>query len=142
MSVGILLITHGNIGRDLVDTARSILGSLPLSLSQISVSLSANPDKVFAQAHQSLRQVDQGHGVLIITDIFGSTPSNIACRLGQLPQVNIIAGLNLPMLIRILNYPDLDLSAMAKKALSGGQDGVLNCLTRTSKENIPHGPSA
>ena len=59
--------------------------------------------------------------------MFGSTPSNIACRLNQLPHVRILAGLNLPMLVRVLNYPNLSLEALSEKALSGGHDGVLDC---------------
>ncbi|APZ43940.1 PTS sugar transporter subunit IIA [Acidihalobacter ferrooxydans] len=127
MSVGILLITHGNIGGDLADTARNVLGADPLAIAQLSVTPSDNPDQVLEKAKTLCRQLDEGDGVLVITDMFGSTPSNIACRLNQLPGVRILAGLNLPMLIRVLNYPTLSLDALCAKALSGGHDGVLDC---------------
>lgn len=127
MSVSLLLITHGNIGRDLADTARSMLGADPLPIAQLSVPLSANPDKLYEDALAMCNRLDRGEGVLVITDMFGSTPSNIACRLNQLPHVRILAGLNLPMLVRVLNYPNLDLEALSAKALSGGHDGVLDC---------------
>lgn len=133
MSVGLLLITHGNIGDDLAETARTMLGtpSLPLPVAQLAVAPSANPDRLFDDARTLCERLDRGDGVLVITDMFGSTPSNIACRLQELPHVRILAGLNLPMLIRVLNYADLDLEALTEKALSGGHDGVLDCQ-RTS----------
>lgn len=127
MSVSLLLITHGNIGRDLADTARSMLGADPLPIAQLSVPLSANPDQLYEEARKLCTVLDRGDGVLVITDMFGSTPSNIACRLNQLPHVRILAGLNLPMLIRVMNYPSLDLETLSKKALSGGHEGVLDC---------------
>ena len=71
-----------------------------------------------------LRELDQGDGVLVLTDLFGSTPSNIAHRLHEFANVNIVTGLNLSMLIRIFNYPDLNLADMTEKAFSGGVDGV------------------
>lgn len=127
MSVGLLLITHGNIGCDLAETARATFGSQPLPIAQLAVPLSGNPDMLLERARSMCEHLDQGDGVLVITDMFGSTPSNIACRLNELPRIRIIAGLNLPMLIRVLNYPDLPLEGLAEKALSGGHDGVLDC---------------
>ena len=72
-----------------------------------------------------LDQLDEGDGVLVLTDAYGSTPSNIACRLGARRQVAVVTGLNLPMLLRVLNYPALPLDELKEKAVSGGRDGVL-----------------
>lgn len=130
MSVGILIITHGDLGKDLINTAESMLGTIPLPIEEIPVHPAAHPDAVIRQARQAIKRIDQGDGVLILTDIFGSTPSNIACRLSDIPHTNIIAGLNLPMLIRVLNYSQMNLENLTQKALSGGQEGVLNCLLR------------
>lgn len=127
MSVGILLITHGNIGEDLANTAEQMLGSLPLPVARLAVYPTADPDRLFDQAEALCRQIDQGDGVLVLTDIFGSTPGNIACRLKHWPHVRILAGLNLPMLIRILNYPTLPLDSLSQKALSAGHEGVFDC---------------
>ena len=76
-------------------------------------------------AKQAAEKLDSGDGVLVLTDMYGATPSNIACRLRKLHDVRVVAGLNLPMLIRVLNYPGLDLDELMHKALSGGRDGVL-----------------
>lgn len=125
MNVGLLLITHGLIGAALLQSARDILGVCPLPASHLSVDQNCNPDQVLKDARHAIQQLNNDAGVLILTDLYGSTPSNIACRLQQAGKVRVIAGLNLPMLIRILNYPDLALDELAHKAISGGRDGIL-----------------
>ena len=65
----------------------------------------------------------------VLTDMYGSTPSNIACRLTG-THTKVVAGINLPMLIRVLNYPRLTLTELAEKALSGGRDGIMYCVPR------------
>lgn len=128
MTVGLLLVTHNQIGADLLATATSMLGMCPLATEVLPVSQNSDPRALLAKARQLVQILDQGEGVLVLTDIYGSTPSNIACGLldGAHP-VRAVAGLNLPMLIRVLNYPRLSLSEIADKALSGGKDGVLLC---------------
>ena len=70
-------------------------------------------------------ELDQGAGVLILTDMYGTTPTNIARQITHAPPVRIVTGVNLPMLLHVLNYPGLDLDAMATTALEGGRQGVL-----------------
>jgi len=125
VSVGILLITHGLIGTTLLQSARDILGVCPLPASHLAVAQNCNPEHVLKEARAAAQNLDSGEGVLVLTDLYGSTPSNIACRLQQAGRMRVIAGLNLPMLIRVLNYPDLGLDELACKAVSGGRDGVL-----------------
>jgi len=134
MKVGILLITHGDIGDALLRTAVDVLGVCPLSTLALSAPPGCNPEEIYQRAREALSQLDSGDGVLVLTDLYGSTPSNIACRLRRLTHVRVISGLNLPMLIRILNYPDLDLDELAHKAVTGGRDGVLTC----NVEGAPH----
>ena len=83
------------------------------------------------QAQGMVQELDRGDGVLVLTDMYGSTPSNIAAGLQKEGKVSVVAGINLPMLIRVLNYPFLDLAALAEKALSGGRDGILPCKRPT-----------
>ncbi|NIR29308.1 MAG: PTS fructose transporter subunit IIA [Gammaproteobacteria bacterium] len=125
MSVGVLLITHDGLGRDLIDTAGAMLGASPLAMQALEVSQADEPDEVVETAHQRLRELDEGLGVLVLTDAYGSTPSNIAQRLAADARVVVVAGVNLPMLIRVLNYPRLSLAEMAEKAVSGGRDGIV-----------------
>jgi mannose PTS system EIIA component len=127
MSVGLILITHQNLGETLLQTARSMLGELPAGCEALAMSQSDDPDVVEAQARARLRDLDQGEGVLILTDMFGSTPANVASRLAREHRRRVIAGVNLPMLVRVLNYRDLPLTELVNKAISGGHDGILLC---------------
>lgn len=124
MSVAVLLITHDKIGKAMQDTAGKIIGQLPLPVETIAIGMNAQPEAALQEARSRIGQLDQGDGVLILTDLFGATPSNIASQLVS-DKVAVITGLNLPMLIRILNYPALDLAGLVDKALSGGHDGVI-----------------
>jgi PTS system mannose-specific IIA component len=124
MSVALLLVTHGDVGKYIHDAAVSIIGSSPLRVQYISVTIESQPEVMIQSAEEWVNKLDTGDGVLILTDMFGSTPSNIACSL-QHQNVEVVAGLNLPMLVRILNYPNLPLHRLADKAVSGGKEGVM-----------------
>lgn len=132
MSVGLLIVSHGKLGDYLLDTATQMLGVCPLATQTLPVSFDSDPDTVLEQAAQVVTGLDDGSGVLILTDMYGSTPSNIVNRLQGRCRVRIVAGVNLPMLIRVLNYPRLSLDELADKALSGGRDGVVLCKSVTS----------
>jgi PTS system mannose-specific IIA component len=128
MSVGLLLITHNDLGSALLETATKMLGSCPLLAETLAVTGSADPDLLRAQSRRILEDLHRGgQGVLVLTDMFGSTPANIATGLQQEGTVAVVAGVNLPMLVRVLNYPQLELQALSEKALSGGRDGVISC---------------
>ena len=125
MKVGILLITHNNIGAVMLRTAIDVVGISPLSTGVLAAASDCDPEQILADARQAARELDGGDGVLVLTDLYGATPSNIACRLRSHHELRIVSGLNLPMLIRVLNYPDLDLEALQQKAVSGGRDGIM-----------------
>ncbi len=127
MSVGILLVTHGRLGQLLLNTVSETMGALSLSTSVLEIRRVQSPDVLLRQGARLIEKLNTGQGVLILTDAFGSTPSNIATQLGATPQTQVIAGVNLPMLMRIYNYPALDLAAMTQNALEGGQRGVAIC---------------
>ncbi|MCG6859965.1 MAG: PTS fructose transporter subunit IIA [Chromatiaceae bacterium] len=129
MTVGLLLITHNDIGAALLSTASRMLGHCPLEARTLSIAEDCEPNELQARARDIAGQLDTGEGVLVLTDLFGSTPSNIANAL-QGGGRRVLSGVNLPMLVRVLNYPTLSLTDMAAKALSGGRDGVLLCPDR------------
>ncbi|MDX1823734.1 MAG: PTS sugar transporter subunit IIA [Thiohalomonadales bacterium] len=124
MSVGLFIITHGDIGRSLLDTAVVVMECCPLQVETMGIPMASDPDQQLERARQYLQQLETGDGVLILTDLYGSTPSNIACKLCN-NKVNVVTGLNLPMLIRVLNYPNLNLHELAQKAVGGGREGVV-----------------
>jgi PTS system ascorbate-specific IIA component len=127
VNVGLLLLTHGNIGNVLLQSALDIVGFCPLPILSLSAPSGCDPEHVLQEAARAIDKLDRGGGVLVLTDMYGATPSNIACRLRDLRRTRVVAGLSLPMLIRVLNYPGLDLDALAAKAISGGREGVTGC---------------
>ncbi len=127
MSVALLVITHNRIGAELLTTATRMLGQCPLAADTLDVSEYDDPDQLHARALAIANAIDDGSGVLILTDLFGSTPSNVANRIRSGHEVRVLAGVNLPMLVRALNYASLELDAIAEKALSGGREGVMLC---------------
>lgn len=132
MSVGILLVTHSGIGNALLNVAYNTFGNLPLPITQLSVSRDPDPELMVTKAAYLVKKLDAGQGVLIATDMYGSTPSNIAQNLQNLGYpIRIVSGLNLPMLFRILNYPFLSLEELVEKAVSGGKEGVIESMQTT-----------
>ena len=127
MSVGLLLITHTGIANNLLDTANKMLGTYATEIKALEVPLDAPIDKIRSQAEQYIKDIDQGQGILILTDLYGSTPSNIGRELLEISGTRLVAGINLPMLVRVLNYSELDLDELVLKAKSGGIDGIIQC---------------
>ena len=128
MTIGLLLITHEDIGTQMIKAAKVTLnGKLPLQCETLSACPDCDPDEVNGQANTLIESLDSGSGVLVLTDIYGSTPSNIANRCDKNMNIRIITGVNLPMLFRILNYAHLELDEIVDKALSGGRDGIFLC---------------
>lgn len=126
-SVGLLLVTHGKLGRYLLDTMTDTLDTLSLRSDVLEVRRVQDPKVLLRQGGRMIERLDAGQGVLILTDAFGSTPSNIASHLHADGRTVVVAGVNLPMLLRIFNYPALDLRAMAQAAIEGGQRGIVVC---------------
>ncbi|HVJ62464.1 MAG TPA: PTS fructose IIA subunit family protein [Tahibacter sp.] len=125
MSVGILLLTHEAMGDALVTAAHHVMGQFALPLEVLEVPASADPDAALGNASQCARDLDQGEGVLVLSDLYGATPCNIAQRLSGLGfRTHCVSGLNLPMLLRVLNYPNQDLDQLAQTAASGGRGGI------------------
>ena len=129
MSVGIVLVTHDDVGGALLRTAVSALDMCPLRVEVLSIRRGDAPEKMIEQAQALVESVADGDGVLVITDMYGSTPSNIASALQKSVEVKSIAGLNLPMLIKIFNYPRSSLDELIQKALEGGREGIMPCST-------------
>jgi len=124
--VGIFLITHGTLGEALIQCACHVLGKRPLQLVQLGVTPEDDPAELLSVARQMLSWVDSGQGVLILTDIFGATPSNLAAKLREPQRVECVAGVNLPMLLKVLTYRNKDMTTLLRSAVSGGSDGVMH----------------
>lgn len=129
--VGILLITHNALGDSLLDCVGHVLGGAPPHVASLSVLADDDPQQKEEEARALVRSLDQGEGVLVLTDLFGSTPSNISSRLCKRDETRLrgIAGVNLPMLLRAVAYRNRPLAELAELTLEGGRNHIvpINC---------------
>lgn len=132
--IGILIVAHGALGESLIQCATHVMGSRPPLLEQFGIDMHDDPFTLLPVMKKVVQNLDEGDGVLILSDIYGATPCNIVSKLVKQNSVEGIAGVNLPMLVRALTYRNGDLTKLAEKALSGGQEGVINFTEAACKE--------
>lgn len=126
MATGILLLTHEGIGSALLSVATRLLRQLPLAAEAFELPFDADLDAALPAASAAMRRVDSGDGVLLLTDLYGASPSNLAARLARLgTPARRVAGLNLPMLLRVMNYADHGLDELPAIAAAGARNGAI-----------------
>ncbi|GHA77454.1 PTS sugar transporter subunit IIA [Cognatilysobacter bugurensis] len=126
MAVGVLLITHEGIGTALRAVATRLVCPLPLAVEVFEVPFDGDLDILLPKASVALRRADSGDGVLVLTDLYGATPSNLAARVAHLgTPVHRVSALSLPMLLRVLNYAEQPFDALAAVAAAGARNGVV-----------------
>ena len=133
--IGILIISHGDLGNSLINCANHVMGKRPEHLVHLGVTIQDDPDVIILNALELLKQLDCGDGVLILSDICGATPCNIATELVNPGKVECLSGVNLSMLLRALTYRDKSLESLVEKALSGGKEGVMRIYSRSDNAN-------
>jgi len=124
--IGVLIVTHGDIGTSLLTSASQILGGEQKQVATLSVWRADDVDDLVLRARELLESLDSGDGVLVLTDIFGATPGNVVSRLLEDGRIEGVSGASLPMLLRVLTGRNGSLSAAVKRALSGGAEGVVH----------------
>jgi PTS system ascorbate-specific IIA component len=124
--VGILILAHSSYGSALIESVSHVLGQRPAHLLEIGISVRDDPQAVLASARDCVKELDEGDGVLVLSDILGATPSNIATRLVRAGHVEAVSGVNLPMLVRAITYRNKPLDMVVCKAMSGGTEGVVH----------------
>ena len=122
--IGILIVAHGTLGESLIECAAHVLGERPARLAALDVTAQTQLT-MLEVGHRLIKELDQGEGVLLLSDVYGATPCNTMCRLLNPGSVEGIAGVNLPMLMRAITYRSESLSELILKAVVGGQEGVL-----------------
>lgn len=126
MTCGILLVTHPGVGTALLDVATRLLRQLPLKTEAFEVPFDADLDTLLPLASAALRRVDGGEGVLILTDLYGASPANLAGQLARLgTPVRRVSALSLPMLLRVMNYPEQGLDQLPATAAAGTRNGAI-----------------
>ncbi|HEX6266855.1 MAG TPA: PTS sugar transporter subunit IIA [Burkholderiales bacterium] len=127
--IGILIVTHGEIGTSLLDSASQILGARPQQVATLSVWRQDDPDDLVLRARELMEQIDAGQGVLILTDLFGATPGNVVSRLLEDGRVEGVSGVSLPMLLRVATSRNGSIAVAVQRALSGGTEGLVHMNT-------------
>ena len=126
MACGILLITHPGVGSSLLAVATTLLRNLPLQADAFEVPFDADLEQLLPAASAALRRVDSGEGVLVLTDLYGASPSNLAAKVARLgTRVRRVSALSLPMLLRVMNYPEQGLDALPATAAAGTRNGAI-----------------
>ena len=125
MTVGILLLTPEEMGDALITTAHHILGRMPAAVEAHAIPPGSDAEAALRETLAHARRLDSGDGVLVMIDVYGATPSNVAARLPD-SGINVrrVTGLNLPMLLRVLNYAEQPLADLVQTAEQGGRAGI------------------
>lgn len=118
-------MTHNGLGDSMVDCVRHVLGTVPHNLMVLSIHANDETKRKEEEGRAVIAHLDTGDGVLLLADMFGATPSNICSRLCQLPNVTGVAGLNLPMLLRVVTQGRKPLDELARIALEGGRECIV-----------------
>ena len=122
--VGVILVTHGQFGQHLLEAAQTILGPQE-QCAHIAVEGAVDMATLLTDLKNAVKRMETGEGVIILTDMFGGTPSNIGLSLLQPGKVDVLTGVNLPMLLRILGMRDQELTQLAQNAKNAGIQGIV-----------------
>jgi PTS system ascorbate-specific IIA component len=124
--IGVLIIAHGSLGDSLVQAVTHVLGARPAQFEVFDVAASDDPIALLPRARAAVEALDSGEGVLVFSDLYGATPCNLAIKLAHAGRVEVVSGVNLPMLVRAFTYRTRGLDTLVRKAISGGCEGVLH----------------
>ena len=122
--VGILLITHAPLGRAFIEAVTHVYKDPPQRLEALDVIADQDINEVRQLATQAITRLNDGSGVLVLTDMLGATPANCTQSLCVPGQIEVIAGVSLPMLLRAISYRNNSIETLTEMALTGGQKGV------------------
>jgi PTS system mannose-specific IIA component len=123
--VGIVIVTHSNLGSAIIDAAEFILGAGPEAVVAVSIDLKEDPEKLRKKIAKAIKSVNRNNGILILTDMFGGTPSNLSYSFLEEGTVEVLSGVNLPILIKAIDIRQkMDLSKMAKNLEQFGKRSI------------------
>ncbi len=124
--IGILIIAHGSLGENLKECAKHVIGNEPRQLAFLAVDNDDDPNELLPKAQALVAKLNEGDGVLVLSDMYGATPCNIVSKLLIPGEVEGVAGVNMPMIVRTMTYRHESLMALVEKAISGGREGVVH----------------
>jgi PTS system ascorbate-specific IIA component len=124
--IGVLIVAHSSLADSLVSAVSHVLGGRPAQFAALPVAADDDPSLLLPKARDAVAKLDTGDGVVILADLYGATPCNLAMKLTKPGSVELIAGVSLPMLVRTFTYRTRGLDTLVKKAVSGGCEGVIH----------------
>jgi PTS system mannose-specific IIA component len=122
--IGVLVVTHGEFGAALLDAGQMIVGPQE-AVESVSVLVSRGVDEIVADLKAALARLEHGLGVLVLTDLFGGTPTTLSLSLRKLGNIEVVAGVNLPMLLKVLQGRKSPLAELTAQAKAAGQQGIV-----------------
>jgi PTS system mannose-specific IIA component len=133
--IGVMVVSHEPLGTALIHCTRHIYGRLPVQLAALDVIPDEDPDQAYSAAIELLARINDGSGVIVLTDLFGATPSRIAARLAQPHKVVVLAGVNLPMLVKVLNNRRMPVEELVDTLLTSAQGAILQIKPEAGEGN-------
>jgi PTS system mannose-specific IIA component len=124
--IGIVVVTHGQLANELVNAAEMIVGVIP-NINAVSIGWQVNPEDAEREIKEALERVERGQGVILLTDMFGGTPSNLSLTLFEKDKVEVVTGVNLPMLIKLVGLREQqkhDLLEVARLTCAQGKESI------------------
>ena len=122
--VGVVVVTHGQLATELVNAAETIVGDLP-RFAAVSIGWHDDVEQARSEIAEAIARLDAGSGVIVLTDMFGGTPSNLAMSLLEEGRVEVITGVNLPMLIKLSNLRETEgLQEIARRIREDGRNAI------------------
>jgi len=122
---GILLVTHANLGKALIETAELILEESPENVDFVSINIQENPDSLRKKIKKGISKVKTDKGILILTDMFGGTPSNLSYSFLEEGKVEVISGVNLPILLKAINSrKKMDMATLTSSLIENGKRSI------------------
>ncbi|NBP61036.1 MAG: PTS sugar transporter subunit IIB [Betaproteobacteria bacterium] len=133
--IGVLVISHEPLGTALIRATRHVYGRLPAQLAALDVVPDEDPELAYAAACELSLRINDGSGLLVLTDCFGATPSRIAMRLAKPQKAQVLAGVNLPMLLKALAHRRIELCELVASVSATGQHAICE-MAHPNKESV------
>lgn len=123
--IGILVISHEPLGTALIHCTRHIFGRMPAQLAALDVIPDEDPDQALQAGRELIARINDGSGTIVLTDLYGATPARIASRLAEPHRIAVIAGVNLPLLVKALTHRRGPLDEVVARVLDGVRESIL-----------------
>ena len=134
--VGVVVVTHCHLAAEMICAAQLVVGEELKQFCPVSIDPKEGSEEIREKIIAAIRKVDEGHGILILTDMYGGTPSNISLSFLEEKRIEVITGVNLPMLLKLATYQnDMDLEALAAFITDYGQRNI-NLASEVLKKRV------